>query len=209
ADVRARALTTLADACLRSNDPQRAASWAEQAIALEPFRESGYRRLMEAHAASGNRGEALRVYERCRSLLAEELGAYPSPETEAIYRRLLEAPPARRPPTTPPEPPAASDGVPRRRGGRRIVGGIAVAVLVAAATVAGVLLATRGGSQPSVAPNSIVGLSSSGSIGSVVPVGARPVAVASGAGSLWVANLDDRSVSRVDASSGRAVRTIP
>ena len=30
---------------------------------------------MEAHVAAGNRAEALRVYERCRRLLAEELGA--------------------------------------------------------------------------------------------------------------------------------------
>ena len=47
---------------------------------------------MEAHVAAGNRGEALRVYEQCRHLLADELGAYPSPETESIYRALLEAP---------------------------------------------------------------------------------------------------------------------
>ena len=47
---------------------------------------------MVAHVAAGNRAEALRVYERCRRLLAEELGTYPSPETESIYRGLLEAP---------------------------------------------------------------------------------------------------------------------
>ena len=35
--------------------------------------------------------EALRVYERCRRLLADELGAYPSPETEAVYLDLLRA----------------------------------------------------------------------------------------------------------------------
>ena len=87
ADVRGRALSALADACLRSGDAAEAAKWAEQAIALAPFRETGYRRLMEAHAAAGNRAEALRVYERCRRLLAEELGAYPSPETESIYPR--------------------------------------------------------------------------------------------------------------------------
>jgi 8-oxo-dGTP pyrophosphatase MutT (NUDIX family) len=74
---------------LRSGDASEAAKWAQEAIALEPFRESGYRRLMHAHAAAGNRAEALQTYERCRRLLAEELGAYPSPETESIYRELL------------------------------------------------------------------------------------------------------------------------
>lgn len=93
-DLRVRALAVLAEASLGSGDALAAAKWAEQAIALEPFRETGYRRLMGAHAAAGNRAEALRVYERCRRLLSEELGAYPSPETESIYRELLEIPSA-------------------------------------------------------------------------------------------------------------------
>jgi DNA-binding SARP family transcriptional activator len=45
-DVRGRALTTLADAHLGSGDAHGAATFAEQAVALEPFREAGYRRLM-------------------------------------------------------------------------------------------------------------------------------------------------------------------
>jgi DNA-binding SARP family transcriptional activator len=44
---------------------------------------------MEAHVGAGNRAEALRVYEQCRQLLSEELGTYPSPETDSIYRALL------------------------------------------------------------------------------------------------------------------------
>ena len=92
ADIRERALSVLADACLRSGAAREAAKWAEELIALSPFREAGYRRLMEAHVVAGNRAEALRVYEQCRQLLAEELGAYPSPETDSIYRALLEAP---------------------------------------------------------------------------------------------------------------------
>ena len=93
ADVLDRALDCLAEACLRSGDLSEAAKWAQDAIALQPFRESGYRRLMRAHAAAGNRAEALQTYERCRRLLAEELGAYPSPETESIYRELLSTAP--------------------------------------------------------------------------------------------------------------------
>ena len=94
ADILDRALDCLADACLRSGDPAEAAKWAQEAIALQPFRESGYRRLMRAHAAAGNGAEALQAYERCRRLLDQELGAYPSPETESIYRELLKSAPA-------------------------------------------------------------------------------------------------------------------
>ena len=50
-----------------------------------PRREAGYRQLMRALAAAGERAEALRVWERCRTTLVEELGVDPSPETEAVY----------------------------------------------------------------------------------------------------------------------------
>src|SRR5262249_22603044 len=45
------------------------------------------------HVAAGNPAEALRVYERCRRFLADELGAYPSPESEAVYREILRSSP--------------------------------------------------------------------------------------------------------------------
>src|SRR4029079_7754101 len=62
---------------------------AAEITALEPFRETSYRALMQAHVAAGNPAEALRVYERCRRFLADELGAYPSPESEAVYLEIL------------------------------------------------------------------------------------------------------------------------
>jgi DNA-binding SARP family transcriptional activator len=63
---------------------------AEEAIAQEPFRESAYVALIGAHAAGGNRAEALRAYERCRRVLAEELGVNPSSPTEAAYLAVLQ-----------------------------------------------------------------------------------------------------------------------
>jgi cyclopropane-fatty-acyl-phospholipid synthase len=57
---------------------------AEEAVTLEPYRESGYRRLMRIHLAAGDRAEAVRVYERCRRILADELGERPSRETEEV-----------------------------------------------------------------------------------------------------------------------------
>jgi len=61
-DIRSRALGCLVDASLGLGDAPAAATWAEEAIALEPFREAGYRRLMKAHAAAGNRAEARSRY---------------------------------------------------------------------------------------------------------------------------------------------------
>src|SRR5262249_20733314 len=154
AELRGRAFTALAEASLRSGDGAEAVKWAEQTIALAPFRETGYRRLMEAHVAAGDRAEALRVYERCRQLLADELGTYPSPETESVYRMLLEAPQVdgrAAAALEPPSEPAAPDRQLSRRGARRVaVALVAGAVVVATAVGAAVLLLTRGGPGPAV-----------------------------------------------------------
>jgi transcriptional activator len=38
-----------------------------------------------------NRAEALRVYAKCRKLFRDELGATPSPQTEAVFLQILRA----------------------------------------------------------------------------------------------------------------------
>jgi SARP family transcriptional regulator, regulator of embCAB operon len=58
-------------------------------VAVRPFRETAWQLLMRAHAAAGNTAEALRAYERCRNLIAEELGVPPSPETQAVHSELI------------------------------------------------------------------------------------------------------------------------
>ena len=64
---------------------------AEELVAMEPFRESGYRHLMRLHARRGDRAQALRVYESCRARLVDELGVGPSSETETLQLELLKA----------------------------------------------------------------------------------------------------------------------
>jgi SARP family transcriptional regulator, regulator of embCAB operon len=64
---------------------------ARELIARAPYRESGYRLLMEVLAARGNIAEALRAYEELRALLRDELGAAPSPPIQALQLRLLKA----------------------------------------------------------------------------------------------------------------------
>jgi SARP family transcriptional regulator, regulator of embCAB operon len=90
-DVLARSLECLAHVYIGNGDAGVAADLARQVVELEPFRETGYQLLMRAHAAAGNRAEALRVYEQCRRLIAEELGVDPSAETHAVYLRVLAA----------------------------------------------------------------------------------------------------------------------
>jgi WD40 repeat protein/DNA-binding SARP family transcriptional activator len=85
-----RSLATQAEARLISGELQHAGMAAEEAVALDPFRESSHRLLMRAHAAGGNVAEALVAFERCRRTLVEELGADPSSETQALHRELLD-----------------------------------------------------------------------------------------------------------------------
>jgi basic membrane lipoprotein Med (substrate-binding protein (PBP1-ABC) superfamily)/DNA-binding SARP family transcriptional activator len=140
-----RALDCLSEAHRLAGDPRAAVRAAEELVELEPYRERGYRLLMEAQSAAGNDAEALRVYERCRLLLAEELGAYPSPETEAMYLEVLRSSPksgvvavdARDAPPVVPQPDAT--GEPRRRGRRVPVAAlIVVALLIVGATAVAV-----------------------------------------------------------------------
>jgi SARP family transcriptional regulator, regulator of embCAB operon len=62
---------------------------ARALIAAAPFRESGYRFLMEYFAARDDVAEALRVYDDLRRLLRDELGVSPSESVSALHARLL------------------------------------------------------------------------------------------------------------------------
>ena len=62
---------------------------ARRLIELSAYRESGYALLMEALERQGNVAEALRVYERLRGLLRQELGTAPSPVVQQVHERLL------------------------------------------------------------------------------------------------------------------------
>ena len=70
---------------------QMAENAARKLMQRAPFRESGHLLLMRVHEESGNRAEALWVYESLRALLDEELGTQPGPEVAELHRRLLGA----------------------------------------------------------------------------------------------------------------------
>jgi DNA-binding SARP family transcriptional activator len=89
--LHARAVEAYAGATLAIGGTELAAAVrsSRRLVALEPYRETGYRVLMEALERQGNTAEALLVYESLRTRLRDDLGAAPSPETQELYRRLL------------------------------------------------------------------------------------------------------------------------
>jgi DNA-binding SARP family transcriptional activator len=89
--IRVRTLECRAEIEINAGDHELAVRDLEEVIALEPFRESSFRLLMLAHLAEGNRAEALRVYEKCRLRLVDELGTTPSPDIESLHLDVLRA----------------------------------------------------------------------------------------------------------------------
>ncbi len=57
-------------------------------VAHSPLNEAAHRRLMMCFFIAGNRTSALQAYETCRTLLRDELGVEPAPETEALAERI-------------------------------------------------------------------------------------------------------------------------
>jgi pentatricopeptide repeat protein len=86
-----RALEAYAEAAAGIGGTELAAAVrvGRELVRLEPFRESGYRILIDALAQQGNGAEAILVYEELRTRLREELGITPSDRTQAAYRRVL------------------------------------------------------------------------------------------------------------------------
>ena len=74
---------------LKAPDLGAAERAARELIARSPYRETGYRFVMEALAAGGNVAEALRVYDDLRVLLRDELGTAPAAELQALHGQLL------------------------------------------------------------------------------------------------------------------------
>lgn len=89
--LRVRALDVLAQVYLARGDHPLAVATARDLVDLEPYREAGYRHLMRAHLAAGDRGEAVRVHAELRRLLIEELGVDPAPDTARVFEQVLRA----------------------------------------------------------------------------------------------------------------------
>ena len=90
-DVRCRALQCLGEVWLAKGDSGQAVRDTQALLDLDPYNEAAYLRVMRAHHAAGNRAHALHVYERCRRVLADDLGTTPNSTIEALYDHLLGA----------------------------------------------------------------------------------------------------------------------
>jgi LuxR family transcriptional regulator, maltose regulon positive regulatory protein len=89
AERRLGALTWLCEHALREGDVMLLAEYAGEILETDNLRERIHRHLMRAHYALGERGLAIRQYQRCAVLLESELGALPSRETQQLYEAIV------------------------------------------------------------------------------------------------------------------------
>jgi DNA-binding SARP family transcriptional activator len=86
-----RAMLVLSAVSVQTGEHELAIQHARDVLLAEPFDERACQALMQAHAAAGNRAEALRVFANCRKLFRDELGAEPSEQTRSAFLSILRA----------------------------------------------------------------------------------------------------------------------
>ena len=192
----------------------------ELLVAREPARERLAGQLMLALYRSGRQAGALAAYQVTRRSLVEELGLEPGPELRRLEAAILAQDPALDLPARSPAPaaapaarpaapaaPVAVRRVPRWRWSRTI---LAVALLVTASLIAVAALASRGAGPSAVIEADGAGAVNpvTGQVSSSVIVGSGPAAIAAGAGSIWVTNGADGTVTRIDPHGPHVEQTL-
>ena len=152
----------------------------EGLVREHPLRERLRGQLMLALYRCGRQADALEVYRSGRRLLDEELGLKPDDELQRLEKAILNHDPSLESP------------------------------VVAGAERPSVALRRRASSRTNAPPPdsvAVIDQERSRVVGHV-PVGRRPVAIAIGHGSVWVANADDGTVSRIHPDRREVIRTI-
>ncbi len=92
--MRARAWQVIAAAAGELGDHDRAIAAGRLLVAENPIDERAHRTLLVALDGAGDRSGVVQAFERCRSLLADQLGVDPSAETVEVYLAALRSEPA-------------------------------------------------------------------------------------------------------------------
>jgi DNA-binding SARP family transcriptional activator len=111
---------TLAEMLLREqSEPEAVIPAAQQLLAIDRAHEGAWRALMRAYASRGERGMSIQAYERCRTVLADQLDAQPSEETQRLLAEIRAAGPTITPPRSEPRTEIRHDNRPDHRGDNR------------------------------------------------------------------------------------------
>jgi DNA-binding SARP family transcriptional activator/streptogramin lyase len=194
----------------------------EVLVAEHPYRERLRGQLMLALYRSGRQAEALEIYREGRSLLSDELGLEPGHDLRGLHAAILRQDKSLGPKSGEPlpgnvdgaAPLSPASGVPEVRQRRRIISPRALLLLgivlaLVAVGMAGVF--ARGGASPAltVPANSVAVIDAASSkVVAALPVPPRPGVIAEGGGALWVGNVEDKTLLRINPRTRRPVKTI-
>jgi YVTN family beta-propeller protein len=203
-ELRLTALETRIEAELAIGHGAELVPELEQLVQEHPLQERLLSSLMLALYRAGRQTDALDAFQTARTILVRELGLEPSPELHELQRRILQHDPAL----------AAPHRFPLARGSRRrraLV--LAAALAVGVAVTSGFILSGGAANrQAGLAPGAsgVVALGSrSGRVAIATPLPGAPAAATSGAGSVWVVDASDETVSRIDPATGVEIDRIP
>lgn len=199
--TRLAALEDRIDAELRAGRGSELVVELEPLVAEHPLRERLVAALMLALYRAGRQTDALAAYRLARNRLVEELGLEPGPELRELEQRILRHDPT----LATPRPRVLADAP---RAGRAV----AALALGAVLLIAGLLFSAGWGhtgqpQQLAGATGLVAVNTASGRLVTATPLTGAG-ALASGAGSVWMADPGDGVVSRIDPVSGAAVDRI-
>ena len=188
----------------------------ETRVTEHPLRERLRGQLMLALYRSGRQAEALEVYRKGRRLMADELGLEPGADLQRLEKAMLsqdaslDVPATRPAPTHEPAAAPPARGVARRGGHRRVAAGaVLVGVAAAAATLGYFLVAGEPSASITATPPTLAVIDpATNRVVASIPVGSKPVALAVGAGGVWVGDARDGTITRVDPETRKVVKTI-
>jgi len=200
--LRVRAAEEAIDADLKAGRHDEVIGELEALIEEHPLRERLHAQRMLALYRAGRQAEALDAYREARTVLVEQIGVEPGAELRHLHEAILAQDPAL---DLALPPPGADVALAARPPPHRVAPVLAIAALLLFGGVVAF------GASRVMQPDSLSGIRED-HVGLIDPDGGRitaeyrvghgPQAVAAGAGSVWVANRLDGTVSRIDRDEG-------
>jgi YVTN family beta-propeller protein len=203
ADLRLAALEERIDVDLQLGRAAQLVPELERLIEAEPLRERLRGQLMLALYALGRQSDALAVYQGARQAL-DEVGLQPGPRLRELEQAILRQDPELV------TAPLAGAGTPHRSRHGRLAGAALGALAVALVGAAFVVLRddpprAAQASQVRVEPDSLVAIDpATNRVSSAIRVGNTPDSIAATEDAIWVANVADRTVTRIDLATREA-----
>ena len=207
-ELRLRATELAIDADLEAGRHAEVIGELDGLVGEHPLRERLHALRMLALYRSGRQAEALEAYHAARTALVEQIGVEPGAELRQLHEQILAQDPAlglpKRVARGAEHPTSVAAPARSRAPTRPLV--IAAALLLAGVVAFGVIRGLEPDGLDGIIEDAVGVIDrDTGRITAQYAVGHGPQAVTSGAGSVWVANQLDGTVSRIDRARNQVV----